>query len=76
VKYTVSVPTAGQYVAQLRVASPSGGALHLGFNQASNVWSAVTIPNTGSWQSWTTVPVPVTLAAGVQQVTVFFDTGD
>ena len=75
VKYTVSVPTAGQYVAQLRVASPSGGALHLGFNQASNVWSAVTIPTTGSWQSWTTVPVPVTLGAGVQQVTVFFDTG-
>ncbi len=73
--YTVSVPTAGTYTVQLRVASPSGASLHLGFNTASNVWKTVTVPATGGWQNWTTVTVPVTLGAGVQQMTLLFDTG-
>ena len=33
------------------------------------------IPATGGWQTWTTVNVPVTLGAGVQQMTIWFDTG-
>jgi len=73
--YTVSVPTAGTYTVQLRVASPSGASFHLGFNTASNVWKTVTVPATGGWQNWTTVTVPVTLGAGVQQMTLLFDTG-
>ena len=72
--YSVNVGSAGSYTAQLRVAAPSGGALHLGFNTASNVWASVTVPATGGWQAWTTVSVPVTLGAGVQQMTVMFDT--
>ena len=60
---------------QLRVASPGGASLHLGFNTASNVWKTVSIPATGGWQNWTTVSVPVTLGAGTQQMTVFFDNG-
>ena len=35
--YTVSVAAAGSYTAQLKVASPGGGAMHLGFNGPSNV---------------------------------------
>jgi len=73
--YTVNVGSAGSYTAQLRVASPDGGSLHIGFNTASNVWKTVTVPATGGWQSWRTVEVPVTLAAGVQQMTLLFDTG-
>jgi hypothetical protein len=73
--YTVSVPTAGSYFVQLRVASPGGAAFHLGFNAASNVWQTVTVPATGGWQNWTTVTVPVTLGAGIQQMTLLFDTG-
>ena len=73
--YTVNVTSAGSYTAQLRVASPDGGSLHLGFNTASNVWKTVTVPATGGWQTWTTVSVPVSLGAGVQQMTVLFDTG-
>ena len=72
--YTVSVPAAGSYTAQIRLASPSGGALHLGFNTSSNVWKAVTVPATGGWQAWTTVSVPVTLGAGGQLMTLLFDT--
>ena len=73
VNYTVNVATSGSYTVQLRVASPGGGgSLHLGFN-ASNVWSVVSIPLTGGWQSWTTVSVPVTLTAGQQVMTLLFD---
>jgi endonuclease/exonuclease/phosphatase family metal-dependent hydrolase len=73
--YTVNVASAGTYTAQLRVASPNGGSMHVGFNSASNVWTMFSIPATGGWQSWTTVSVPVTLGAGVQQMTLMFDTG-
>jgi hypothetical protein len=73
--YTVNVASAGNYTVQLRVASPGGASLHLGFNTASNVWKTVSIPATGSWQAWQTVSVPVTLGAGTQQMTVQFDNG-
>ena len=74
--YTVNVGTAGPYSVQLRVASPgSGNSIHVGFNGPSGVWAPASIPSTGGWQTWTTVNVPVTLGAGVQQMTVQFDTG-
>src|SRR5262249_25268045 len=48
--YTVNVSSAGTYTVQLRVASPLDGmSLHVGFNNASNVWTVVPIPNTGGW---------------------------
>ena len=72
--YTVNVATAGTYNVQLRVASPAGAALHVGFNAASSVSASVAVPATGGWQAWTTVTVPVTLAAGVQQLRLQFDT--
>src|SRR5206468_11123191 len=42
VNYTVNVASAGNYTAQLRVASPNGGgSLRLGFNTASSVGTTV-----------------------------------
>src|SRR6476619_5989851 len=73
--YTVNVASAGTYTVQLRVASPYGGAMHVGFNKASNVWQSVGVPNTGGWQSWTLVSFTATLGAGVQQMTLWSDTG-
>ncbi len=73
--YSVNVSAAGSYTVKLRVASPNGASLHVGFNTASNAWKAVSIPATGGWQSWTTVSVPVTLGAGQQLMTLLFDTG-
>jgi endonuclease/exonuclease/phosphatase family metal-dependent hydrolase len=73
--YTVNVAQAGSYSVELRVASPTGGRLHVGFNNSSSVWAGVRVPNTGGWQTWTTVTEPVTLGAGVQQLTFFSDTG-
>jgi endonuclease/exonuclease/phosphatase family metal-dependent hydrolase len=59
----------------VRVASPSaGGSFHLTFSKPSNVTTMVTVPVTGSWQTWTTASVSVTLAAGPQQMTLTFDT--
>lgn len=73
--YSVTVASAGSYVVQLRVASPSGGgSMHVGFN-ASNVWSVAQVPATGGWQTWTTVNLPVTLTAGPQLLTLLFDAG-
>src|SRR5438552_3090900 len=50
--YTVNVASAGTYTVQLRVASPNGGSLHVGFNTTSHAWNAVTVPSTGGWQNW------------------------
>ena len=71
----MNVTSGGNHTVQLRVASISGATMHVGFNTASNVWKTVSIPNTGGWQNWTTVSVPVTIGAGVQQITILFDTG-
>ncbi len=74
--YTVNVTSAGSYTVQLRVASPGGASLHVGFNGPSaGQWKTVAVPATGGWQNWTTVSVPVTLGAGTQQMTVLFDSG-
>jgi hypothetical protein len=73
--YTVDVGSSGNYTVQLRVASPAGGTMHVGFNGPSNVWRSVSIPATGGWQAWTTVSFPATLGAGRQQMTIQFDTG-
>ena len=72
--YTINVASAGTYTVQLRVASPSGAAMHVGFNNVSNVWQSVGIPNTGGWQAWTTVSFTATLGAGTQQLTLYADT--
>ena len=73
-RYTVNVITGGDYLVELRVASPSGGgSLHVVFDQ-SGVSAPVTMPTTGGWQTWTTVTVPVTLQAGPQFLRLLFDT--
>ena len=69
--YSVSVATSGDYLVQLRVASPSGASLRVGFNAAT---AGINVPATGGWQAWTTVSVPVRLTAGVQQLRLDFDT--
>lgn len=74
-KYTVNVAAAGSYTVQVRVASPSGGSVHVGFGGASSVSQSVPVPATGAWQSWATVSFTATLGAGTQQMTLSSDTG-
>ena len=73
--YTVNVASAGTYTFEFRVASVSGGSLHLEFNGQDRT-GGVGVPATGGWQSWTTVRKEATLSAGVQVMRVVFDTGN
>jgi len=63
--YPITVPSTGSYTIQYRVASPnSGKSLSSDLNAGSIQLGSVSIPNTGSWQTWTTVTQTVTLNAG------------
>ena len=70
--YTVNVATAGTYTVAFRVSSPYGiaDALHIDNASGTNLTGSVTIPNTGGYQTWTTVDASVTLPAGQQTLTV------
>jgi hypothetical protein len=70
--YTVNVATAGTYTVSFRVASPYGitDALHIASSSGTNLSGAVAVPNTGGYQTWTTVTASVTLPAGQQTLTV------
>jgi beta-glucosidase len=70
--YTVNVATAGTYTVAFRVSSPYGiaDALHIDNAAGTNLTGSVTIPNTGGYQTWTTVDASVTLPAGQQTLTV------
>lgn len=73
--YTVNVPSAGTYTLQARVASNgSGGNFHVEFGGA-NKTGTMTVPNTGGWQSWTTLSATVSLSAGTQIMKIVEDSG-
>lgn len=74
-RFTVNVASAGSYVLRLRVASPDGGGtMHVNAG-STPLTGSVAVPRTGGWQTWTTVTVPVNLAAGTQSLTTVFDSG-
>ena len=75
--YTVNVSTAGTYKVAFRVANDSGasGTFHLQNAAGVNLTGEVTAPNTGGWQTWTTVNATVTLPAGQQVLTLYQDAG-
>ena len=71
--YTINVATAGSYTLEARVASPSGGTMHVevdGVNQTG----ALNVPATGGWQAWRTMARTVTLAQGSHVMKLAFDT--
>ena len=61
--YTVNAATAGTYTLSFRVASPYGitDALHIANASGTNLSGSVAVPNTGGYQTWTTVTASVTL---------------
>jgi beta-glucosidase-like glycosyl hydrolase/uncharacterized protein involved in high-affinity Fe2+ transport len=71
-KYTVNVATAGTYTVAFRVSSPYGiaDALHIANSSGTNLTGSVTVPNTGGYETWTTVDASVTLPAGTQTLTL------
>jgi hypothetical protein len=73
--YSVNVGTSGVYDIEVRVASlGQGGTFHLEANGA-DLTGPLTVPNTGSWQTWTSVRRSgVTLSSGSQRWRLVMDT--
>jgi hypothetical protein len=74
-QYSVNVTAAGTYALTVRVASDgTGGTFHVEVNGV-NKTGPISVPNTGGWQSWTTLPPKqVSLSAGTQIVRLVMDT--
>lgn len=67
--YTVTVPTAGTYTLEFRVASLNGGGqISVEQNSGATKLGTVAVPSTGGWQNWTTISRTVTLSAGSQDI--------
>ena len=65
--YSINPNPAGFYTVDLRVASSwSGGTVRM--MSGSTVLATLSIPVTGTWQTWTTVSSTVKLAAGSQTI--------
>ncbi|MCY9692687.1 carbohydrate-binding protein [Paenibacillus alginolyticus] len=64
--YSVNVQSAGTYTVGFRVASNSSTSQLQLKNSAGTVLTTVDVPNTGGWQTWTTVNANVNLTAGNQ----------
>ena len=64
-EYTINVEKSGAYATDFHLANTgSGGKFHVEID-GSNVTGSITMPNTGGFQTWTTVSGPtVNLAAG------------
>jgi beta-glucosidase-like glycosyl hydrolase len=75
-RYTVNVATAGTYSVAFRVSSPYGitDALHVANAAGTSLTGPVAVPNTGGYETWTTVTASITLPAGQQTLTVDQDT--
>ena len=74
--YTVNA-AARTYTVTLRLASPNGvtDGLHIASSAGANLSGNINVPDTGGWQTWTTVTTTVTLPAGQQTLTIDQDNG-
>ena len=75
-KYTVNVTSAGTYSLNVRVASPNTtSAYHIEVDGA-NVTGSVAVPNTGGWQTYSTLTkTGVSLSAGQHILRLYVDAG-
>jgi len=71
--YSIRVASSGSYMLGARVAAPStGGTFHVEVDGA-NATGPIAIPETGSWQIFTTVNTTIALTAGDHQARVVID---
>jgi probable HAF family extracellular repeat protein len=72
-EYTTNVATTGTYTLEARVASPgAGGSFHIELD-GTNKTGTMTVPDTGGWQTWTTVSKSIVLEAGLHILRVSVD---
>ncbi|MEO7939345.1 MAG: carbohydrate-binding protein [Burkholderiaceae bacterium] len=73
--YQVNPAASGWYTVQYRVASAGAGGQVVLSQNAKDISAVTSIPNTGGWQTWTSVASRVYLTAGAQQLTVYAKAG-
>jgi hypothetical protein len=72
-EYMSNVVSSGTYTLEARVASAgTGGTFHVNFG-GMNKTGSLAIPNTGGWDTWTTLRKKVTLTAGNNQMHILMD---
>ncbi|MEN6517380.1 MAG: carbohydrate-binding protein [Methanospirillum sp.] len=69
--YTANVTQAGNYTLTARTASPNSGRT-MAFSVDGTQTATIAVPNTGAYERFATVPVPVTLAAGTHVLKLTF----
>lgn len=72
--YNINVPTTGNYTLTYRVAS-TGTTGQIQFLANNGTLASTTIPNTGGWQTWSTISTTVSLIAGQQKVRLYINGG-
>ena len=72
--YTVQVASAGTYDMAFRVASILDGT-SIGVQFGGQDQGTLQVPNTGGWQAWQTIQMPVTLTAGTQVMRLYSPSG-
>lgn len=73
--FVVDIPSSGSYDIDYRVASTNGNGELQTESDQGQVFSALSIPNSGGWQSWTTISQRVELQAGEQIITIAANAG-
>lgn len=76
-EYSVNVSATGKYDFKVRVATTAAGkTMHIEMNDV-DVTGAITVPNTGDFQTWQTVTIPaISLTAGNQIMKIVFDSDE
>ena len=78
INYLVDVKKNGYYNFEVRAASnnSSGGSFHIEFDGV-NKTGTINVPNTGGWQTWTTIPSDsFQLNAGIKTMKFVFESGN
>jgi predicted alpha-1,6-mannanase (GH76 family) len=73
VDFLVSVPTAGAYDLTFRYAAGAGDATRLVYVNGANAVANQSMPSTGSWDTYGTVKVTVSLPAGESTVSLIYN---
>ncbi len=78
VEYIVNVAQTGQYKGSVRVAVPSiPGELIIQTPDADLIDQMnVSLSATGGWQTWSSVPVEISLVKGIQRIRLYAETGN
>jgi endoglucanase len=73
--YNVNVASAGIYTFSFRVANSYGNGIIEIKNTAGTVLGQVAVPQTGGWQTYSTIQMPATLQAGSQILRIYAQKG-